>query len=361
MSDSPSVPTALAVRDLVAAHGATRVLHGVGLEVPPGSTTAILGPSGCGKTTLLRVIAGFHRPAAGQVRIGSEVVVGDGRFVAPERRGIGYVAQEGALLPHLSVAANVGFGLPARSSGREARIADLLALVGLPAQVGRRRPDQLSGGQQQRVALARALARRPRIVLLDEPFSALDAGLRTSTRQAVAEALAAQAVTVVLVTHDQDEALSFADQVVVMEAGHVRQVGTPEQVYAAPSDLATAAFLGDIVTLAGVGYAGGVECALGRLPSASQHLGPVEVAVRPEQVVLAAVADGMGATLVGTPGVVAQADFFGHDALVHVHLADGSRVLSRRAGGGRLPTPGERVEVTVTGPVLAYPAADRTR
>jgi iron(III) transport system ATP-binding protein len=341
--------TELLVRDVVASHGPTTVLHGVDLDVAAGSTTAILGPSGCGKTTLLRVVAGFHRPDAGTVTLGGQTVVAPGVVIAPESRGIGYVAQEGALFPHLSVAQNVGFGLSGRDRGREARVTELLDLVGLPREVGRRRPDQLSGGQQQRVALARALARRPRIVLLDEPFSSLDAGLRTSTRRAVADALAAEGVTVLLVTHDQDEALSFADQIVVMEAGHVRQVGTPQQVYAAPSDRATAAFLGDLVTLVGTCSDGVVECALGRLPTLCAAGGQVEVALRPEQVILGPAIDGRAV------GTVLRSDYFGHDVLVHTQLEDGSTVLARVTGSVDLPEPGQRVGVHVTGPVLAYP------
>ena len=341
--------TELMVRDVVASHGPTTVLHGVDLDVAAGTTTAILGPSGCGKTTLLRVVAGFHRPDAGTVAIGGHPVVAPGVLVAPEDRGIGYVAQEGALFPHLSVEQNVGFGLPGRDRGRAARVTELLDLVGLPREVGRRRPDELSGGQQQRVALARALARRPRIVLLDEPFSSLDAGLRTSTRRAVADALAAEGVTVLLVTHDQDEALSFADQIAVMEAGHVRQVGSPQEVYAAPTDRATAAFLGDLVTVPGTSREGVVDCVLGRLPAVGSVEGEVEVALRPEQVVLGAPVDGSAAA------VVLHSDYFGHDVLVHAQLDDGSTVMSRVVGGIDLPAPGQRVGVTVTGPVLAYP------
>jgi len=342
--------TALTVDGVVAEHGPMTVLHGVDLEVPAGSTTAILGPSGCGKTTLLRVIAGFHRPSAGRVVIDDREVTGAGGVVAPEHRGLGYVAQEGALFPHLSVGDNITFGLR-RGQERAGRLTELLDLVGLPRGVAARRPDQLSGGQQQRVALARALARRPRVVLLDEPFSSLDAGLRTSTRRAVADALAAEGVTVLMVTHDQDEALSFADQVVVMDAGRILQTGSPREVYAAPSDRLTAGFLGDVVTLVGRGSGGVVECALGRLTSLRPVDGPVEVALRPEQVVLSPT----GASPVGAAGLVRHRDYFGHDALVHVVLDDGSDISARLGAGGTIPAVGDRVTVHVSGPVLTYP------
>src|SRR5580700_11123776 len=208
----------LAVSGLHKAFGPHPVLTGVELTVPAGSFTAILGPSGSGKTTLLRLLAGFERADAGTIAIGDRVVDGPGStHVPPERRQIGYVPQEGALFPHLTVAANVGFGLPARQR-RGARTEELLEAVGL-AGMGSRYPHQLSGGQQQRVALARALAIRPGIVLLDEPFSSLDAGLRSSVRQDVARVLAEARTTAVLVTHDQDEALSMASRVAVLRDG----------------------------------------------------------------------------------------------------------------------------------------------
>jgi iron(III) transport system ATP-binding protein len=349
--------TALTVDGVVAEHGAMTVLHGVGLEVPAGTTTAILGPSGCGKTTLLRVIAGFHRPSAGRVVVGDREVTGPEVLLAPEHRGLGYVAQEGALFPHLSVGDNITFGLR-RGEGKVGRLTELLDVVGLPREVATRRPDQLSGGQQQRVALARALARRPRVVLLDEPFSSLDAGLRTSTRRAVADALAAEGVTVLMVTHDQDEALSFADQVVVMDAGRILQAGAPREVYAAPSDRVTAGFLGDVVTLVGRGEGALVECALGRLPTVAPAHGTVEVALRPEQVVLSD-ADGVGPAgatdAAGARGRVRHRDYFGHDALVHVVLDDGSDISARLGAGGTIPSVGDRVAVQVLGRVLTYP------
>jgi len=346
----------LQLSGITASHSGTPVLHGIDLTVPSGTTTAVLGPSGCGKTTLLRVVAGFLRPDAGQVRLGDEVVAGPDAWVAPERRGFGYVAQEGNLFPHLDVAANVAYGLPRRERRARARVAELLELVGLSGEFAARRPDQLSGGQQQRVALARALARRPRIVLLDEPFSALDPELRVATRDAVAAALAHEQATVVLVTHDQAEALSFADQVAIMHDGRFSQVGAPAEVYRAPSDRRSAVSLGEACFLAGQLGDGAVTCALGTLPVASAHgTGPCEVLIRPEQLRL----DDAGTDgTVGAPGAggalaeVTRCAFYGHDALVELRLDDASgasTLLSARTFGGRTPSVGSRVRVRVEG------------
>ena len=236
--------SALRVDGLCKSFGAQQVLKGVDLAVADGAFTAVLGPSGCGKTTLLRIIAGFEQAAGGTVKIGDAVVDDShGHPVPSARRRVGYVAQEGGLFPHLSVAANVGFGLRDRHN-RRARVAELLDFVDLPG-LGSRRPDELSGGQQQRVALARALAPEPRLVLLDEPFASLDATLRVSLREDVVRLLRSTGATVVLVTHDQDEALSLGDQVAVMREGRFVQIGRPSDVYAAPVDAEAAAFLGE--------------------------------------------------------------------------------------------------------------------
>ena len=226
--------SALTVQQVTKAFGATTVLTGVDLHVPAGSFTALLGPSGCGKTTLLRLIAGFDEPDAGTIAVADRVVVGSGQRPA-RSRGIGFVPQEGGLFPHLTVAANVAFGLPRRQRKDRARIAALLDLVGLSPDLAERAPHQLSGGQQQRVALARALAPQPSLVLLDEPFSSLDAGLREETRAGVAAALSAAGATTVLVTHDQAEALSMADQVAVMRGGRLVQRTDPRTLYRRPS------------------------------------------------------------------------------------------------------------------------------
>lgn len=342
----------LELTGISASHPRTPVLHDVDLTVPSGTTTAVLGPSGCGKTTLLRVVAGFMRPDAGEVRIGDEVVAGPGAWVPPEKRGFGYVAQEGNLFPHLDIAANIAYGLSRRERRDRGRIAGLLELVGLSPDLASRRPDQLSGGQQQRVALARTLARRPRVVLLDEPFSALDPELRVTTRDAVAAALRHEEATVVLVTHDQAEALSFADQVAIMHEGRLVQVGAPPEVYRAPADRRSAVSLGEACFLPGSLGEGVVRCALGEIaaPSAS-GTGPVEVVLRPEQLVL------HDAGSVGCPAQVVRTEYFGHDALVELRLADDAAPHVRARATGVTPPPvGSAVTVTVSGEAHLLPA-----
>ena len=333
-------------------YASTPVLDRVDLTVAAGTTTAVLGGSGSGKTTLLRVVAGFLHPTAGEVVIGGRTVSGPGRWVPPEQRGVGYVRQEGALFPHLSVAGNVAFGLPWPRRRHRARVLELLDLVGLPAGVADRRPDQLSGGQQQRVALARALAPGPELVLLDEPFSSLDTALRASTREATARALRAAGATAVLVTHDQGEALSFADEVAILHGGAFRQVAPPPVVYGEPVDAEVAAFLGDAVLVPGTATADRVVCALGTFTvRGAPAQGPVQVMLRPEQITLTVPGAGqVDATVLGT-------DYFGHDAVVELGLVDGDAHHGVRARvlGPRPPSPGTRVGLDVIGPVRVFP------
>ncbi|MCR8671786.1 ABC transporter ATP-binding protein [Agrococcus sp. HG114] len=341
----------LRLHGITAGYGADAVLESVGLTVPEGSITAVLGGSGSGKTTLLRVVAGFHRPSAGEVRIGGRVVAGDGVWVPPERRGVGYLRQDGGLFPHLSVAGNVAFGLPFPRGRHRARVLELLELVGLPAQVADRRPDQLSGGQQQRVALARALAPRPALVLLDEPFSSLDAGLRAATRDATAQALRATGATAVLVTHDQGEALSFADEVAILAAGRFRQISSPSVVYREPVDSAVATFLGDAVLLPGVASRGRVQTAIGELlVGGFVPDGDVEVMVRPEQIALTAAGSGR------LEATVSSVRYFGHDAIVLLAPGGGVPIQGLRARivGLQAPAVGDAVGVEIVGPVRAF-------
>jgi iron(III) transport system ATP-binding protein len=333
--------TALTITGVTKAFGPTPVLLGVDLHVPERTLTAVLGPSGCGKTTLLRLIAGFDVPDSGTIALGGQVVAGSGRPVPPQKRRVGYVPQEGALFPHLSVAANVTFGLPRRSSA-----AEFLALVGLDSELGDRHPHELSGGQQQRVALARALAPRPSVVLLDEPFSSLDAALRDSTRRAVAAALTAAGATAVLVTHDQAEALSMADQVAVMRAGRLVQLAAPSVVYGEPADAAVARFVGEAVLLPGAVAGGTASCALGRVPVPDAADGPARILLRPEQLVIGA--DGV-------PARVLDVAYFGHDAAVRLTLETGGTEVLARVPGHARPAPGEVVGLTVTGAGLAFP------
>jgi iron(III) transport system ATP-binding protein len=337
--------TDLHVVGVTKAYGSAHALRGVDLTAVAGSTTAILGPSGCGKTTLLRVIGGFEHPDAGSVTVGAEQVVGPGCWVPPQKRDIGYVAQEGALFPHLTVARNVAFGLP-RGEPRS-RVTELLELVSLDDAVLRKYPHELSGGMQQRVALARALARRPQLILLDEPFSALDTGLRAATREAIAGALAASDVTTILVTHDQDEALSFADQVAVMHDGLLSQVGSPREVYTQPADVGTAQFVGDAVLVEGQVQHGFGSCLLGEVPVRNARSdGPATLLLRPEQIHLVPVGEGT------INGRVVGCTYYGHDAAVTVEV--GGVAIRTRQAGVDLSDIGTEVGVRVVGSAWAF-------
>ncbi|MHA0287409.1 ABC transporter ATP-binding protein [Mycobacterium sp. C3-094] len=333
--------------DGVAAHGiqkffgTRRVLAGADLVVPDGTMTAVLGPSGCGKTTLLRIIAGFTDPDAGTVRIAGQLVAGGPAPVPVHRRRVGLMPQEGALFPHLSVGGNIAFGMP-----RGERVEKWLDVVGLEG-LADARPHELSGGQQQRVALARALAARPRVLLLDEPFAALDAGLRTRVREDIATILRDTATTSVLVTHDQTEALSLADSVALLIDGSIAQHGSPAELYQCPATLAAARFIGATVELAGTASAGVVHTALGALrPLMRVADGAAVVVLRPEQLRLAAG---------GRPARVTACRFYGSDTAIELRLPDGCTVRMRVPGRADLEL-GSDVGVEVGGSVLAYPS-----
>jgi iron(III) transport system ATP-binding protein len=343
----------LRVAGVAKAFDSQPVLRGVELAVPAGSFTAILGSSGSGKTTLLRIVAGFERPDDGEVRLGEDVVDdASHRFVPSERRRIGYVPQEGALFPHLSVGRNVAFGLP-RGPDRRGRVDELLELVGLSGY-RRRYPHQLSGGQQQRVALARALAVGPEFVLLDEPFASLDAAMRSSVRADVLAVLRQAGATSILVTHDQDEALSMADQVAVLRDGVIAQLDTPTALYGRPGDVELAQFLGESNVLEGEVHDGTASTALGRLSVAagtgSPTGGPARVLVRPEQIQLGDAPSG------GIVATVQTYEYYGHDAVVRVRPDGGTLPdLVVRVSGGAPLKPGRRVGLSVTGDVVVWP------
>lgn len=265
-------------------YGKSVAVTGLNLDVPAGSRTAIVGPSGSGKTTLLRLIAGFEAPDQGSIALGETMLAQGDTAVPAHRRGIGYVAQEGALFPHLTLAANIGFGIARNIPDRQARIIELMQQVGLSPAMQNRRPHQLSGGQQQRVALARAMARRPQLMLLDEPFSALDAGLREAMRDMVGDVLCAAGITTILVTHDQAEALSFADHLAVLRDGVVVQAGPPQELYQRPKDVQTARFLGDAIILQASLEDGLAHTILGSVPTdKASHRGNATIMLRPEQ------------------------------------------------------------------------------
>lgn len=306
MESRANSPEALAVTEAVRRFGTRVAVDEVSLRLRPGEIVAIVGPSGSGKTTLLRMVAGFDAPDAGTIAIDGRMVAGDGFWVPPERRGVGLVPQGDSLFPHLSVAENVAFGV-----GRDAtRVAEMLELVGLGDRAGSD-PAELSGGERQRVAVARALASRPTLTLLDEPFGSLDAALRVRLRADVADVLRRAGATALWVTHDQEEALSLADRVVVLRAGRVLQVGAPAELYWQPADAWTASFLGDVNVLPGQIDAHGAETALGRfaLPDSTRR-GVATIGLRPESIRLAPAPDGVAS--------VAARSFRGRDTLYQI-------------------------------------------
>jgi iron(III) transport system ATP-binding protein len=332
--------------------GDVNVLHNVNLNVDYGSVTALLGPSGGGKTTLLRIIAGLERPQHGSVLINGKVVADASVWVPAHERGVALVPQEGALFPHLTVADNVAFGLSKRrSTETKSRVAAMLELVGLPT-AGSLMPSELSGGMQQRVALARALATNPAVVLLDEPFSALDAGLRETLRDQVVDILRAAHATAVWVTHDQDEALSIADSVAVLLAGHVAQKSDPVSVYHSPVTADVAQFIGETVVIPGDvnGLGKTVNTVFGNVELLREHsLGSVQVMIRPEQfeIVNANHSDVL------VTGEVLATRYFGHDGTVDVKMPDGN-IATVRLHARLLPNVGTTVGVIVHGRVLAF-------
>jgi iron(III) transport system ATP-binding protein len=348
-----AAPPALRVRGLHKRFGDHEVLRGLDLDAAHGEFLALLGPSGCGKTTALRLIAGFERPERGTIEIGGELVADaeepTGRWTPPEGRRVGMVFQDYALFPHLSVARNVAFGLPRSVRDRDRRVAAALETVGLGG-LGGRTPDQLSGGQQQRVALARALAPEPEIILLDEPFSNLDAELRASVREEVRHILRGAGATAVLVTHDQEEALSIADRVAVLLAGRIVQAGPPEELYHRPASRAIADFIGDAQFLPGAASGRRALTALGEIPLHGSHEGPVDVLIRPEMLRLTPAVEAAEGT---TSATIVSRAFFGHDQLLTLQF-DGGAVLRARLGAYSGFRPGDRVGVTVRGGALSY-------
>src|SRR5918995_1790901 len=326
----------MSCRGMVCVHGVskrfgrTQAVERAELCVERGEFVALLGPSGCGKTTLLRLIAGFEEPDEGELCVAEARVNG----VAPERRRVGMVFQDYALFPHLTVADNVGFGV--RRGDRAQRVRELLTLVGLEGY-GDRYPHELSGGQQQRVAVARAVAPAPAVVLLDEPWSNIDPLLRASMRDELAGILRSLGATVLLVTHDREEAFSLADRIAVMRDGRIVQAASPEELYAAPADRWTAGFVGAGNFLRGRIEGDLVETLLGRFPVVGRNgASEVDVLIRPELLELRPDPQG-SAEVVGR-------EFRGHDVFYRVRLADGTEGVSQRPSTELVPS-GSRVVV----------------
>ncbi len=306
---------AIRARDLTKYYGDAVALDHFSLDIWEGGLVTLLGPSGCGKTTALRVIAGFEN-ASGTVEIRGHKVLGEDTFIPANKRRVGMVFQDYALFPHMTVEANVGYGLPrGRQRQRIGAVLELVGLVGLE----RRMPHELSGGQQQRVALARALVPKPEVILLDEPFSNLDASLRDRVRRELRGILTEARITSVLVTHDQEEALATSDIVAVMREGRILQADTPAELYSNPADAWIAEFLGDADMLHTTAHRGYADTPVGRFKTDLK--GPVMVVIRPENVQI---------SLGETPNaIVAQTEFFGHDQLVTLALEGGNRIRSR--------------------------------
>jgi iron(III) transport system ATP-binding protein len=331
------------------------VLEQIDLELPAGELMTILGSSGAGKTTLLRLIAGLEPLDDGTIRLDGRVVACPGSALPPEKRRIGYLAQEGALFPHLSVADNIAFGLKGARRAHARIVERMLELVSLPVDYAKRHPHQLSGGEQQRVALARALAPNPSLVLLDEPFSSLDAGLRAEVREAVSSGLKQVGASAVLVTHDPSEAMSMGDRVAVLMHGQVAQCADPVSLYRRPVNPEVGRFVGQAILLEGTGRDGQVLCPLGALDSDRRikNSDAVRVLIRPEQI---------GLVPYGAPESVAadttEIRYFGRDALIGLRLHELAEVsITARVFSHAIPRLGDRVGITVTGRVCSYPLA----
>jgi iron(III) transport system ATP-binding protein len=324
-------------------------VDGLDLQVPAGAIVALLGPSGCGKTTTLRMIAGLEQPDSGTITVGDRTLNESGVSVAPEQRRIGMVFQDYALFPHLDVAANVAYALGRRPE--PGRVETVLRLVGL-AGYGSRSVHELSGGEQQRVALARALAPGPDLLLLDEPFSNLDASLRERLRSEVRAILTEAGVTTLFVTHDQEEALSLADSVAVMHAGRLEQIGSPEEVYSTPATHWVAGFLGEIDVLPGNAADGRVDCELGQFPTGSGLEGSVDVLVRPEAVAISHERPATSRQVL--EGRIRSRTYYGHDQLLEVELPSGTTVRSRRMSWPAWHE-GDSVRVWIEGPANILP------
>ena len=343
--------TSLSISHLSVKLGEREIISDLSFDLRQGEIASLLGPSGCGKTTLLRAIAGLIQPTSGTIRFGSQLVGVSSVVLPPNKRGTGYVPQQGALFPHLNVAKNISFGLD-RELYTKKQISEIteemINLIGLPG-FENRLPSQLSGGQQTRVALARALAIKPKLILLDEPFSALDAVLREELRSEVVGLLRKLGSTAILVTHDREEALVSSDRVILMRSGRVIQDGTPEEVYEAPISPEIAASTGDALVLAAQKLPDG-QTRYPLSPSGSTELGRDTgyVVIRPEEIQVS------NNLIDGIEGSLIHIDYYGHDAMLTVEVAHSPTPIKARVVGPTQFVLGQKVYLKHTGPVRYF-------
>ncbi len=328
-------------------NGQLPAVNDITLRVRPGEFLTLLGPSGGGKTTTLRLLAGFEKPTSGSIRIGANIVADDNRFTPPERRRVGMVFQDYALFPHVNVMENIGFGLRGRGRDKAKQVERMLSLVDL-SRYAERMPYELSGGQQQRVALARALAPNPDILLLDEPFSNLDTGLRAQVRTDVRRILRDSETTAIFVTHDQQEALSLSDEIAVIFEGALIQVATPHAIYNRPINMRVAQFIGDANFLPADAQGMTADSLLGEVKLFHPKAGKVQLLIRPEALAVHFGDDGK-------PATVLWREFYGHYQRLGLALSDGTRLMAR-TGVDRYFRRGDRVSVSLALPALAYDA-----
>jgi iron(III) transport system ATP-binding protein len=342
---------ALEVSHLNVNFGSRNVLSDLSFSLAPGEIASLLGPSGCGKTTLLRAIAGLLQPSAGTIRLGTQLVGLSSVVLPAHKRQTGYVPQQGALFPHLNVARNIAFGLDKKTYSKQeiSEITqEMLALIGMSGYESQM-PTELSGGQQTRVALARALAVKPKMILLDEPFSALDAELRNELRTDVVALLRAQGTTAILVTHDREEALVSSDKVVLMRDGKIAQMGTPEEVYESPISPSIAVSTGDALVLDAQKFSNGsISYAIspsnaGQTPSESGF-----VVIRPEEISI------KKAGTTGVAAILIQLDYYGHDAMLVLKIANDEKLIRARISGAVDFKVGDTVSIEHQGPVRFF-------
>jgi iron(III) transport system ATP-binding protein len=338
--------TSLEVSHLDVKFGNRKVISDLSFSLNSGEIASLLGPSGCGKTTLLRAIAGLLTPSGGTIRLGAQLVGLSSLSLAPHKRSTGYVPQQGALFPHLNVARNIAFGIDKKKftqTEMDSLTSEMLELIGMSGyeQV---MPSELSGGQQTRVALARALAIKPKMVLLDEPFSALDAHLRNELRADVIALLRGLGATAILVTHDREEALVASDKVILMRDGAIAQYGSPEDVYENPTSPEIAVSTGDAMILpAQQGVNGEVSYPLNAIGNVKGY-----VVIRPEEVIVSQ------QNSVGMQAKLISLDYFGHDAMLTFSLAHTSELIKVRVAGHSGYSVGQTLSLTHEGPIRFF-------